>query len=232
VLAVGDAAFQQKCMGRVARAASEGRTVLFVSHNMTAVTKLCERAILLSHGRLVASGDVQPVVEKYLQDAVTSDGGIFDLSAHPARNAWHTPIFRELTLRKNGTCGTVFFPNDRVEIELVVEPVAPITLPRVAIAIEDAYGRRITTVASFFGEHLADEISGRTVLRCVIPRLPLGEGRYLISLSIHRRHAGFLDLIDHAAWFTVVWNNNYRNGEPYHPVYGPVLIESTWSIVS
>ncbi|MEP6958277.1 MAG: polysaccharide ABC transporter ATP-binding protein [Nitrospirota bacterium] len=66
VLAVGDAAFQKKCMGKMAGVAKEGRTVIFVSHNMPAVTRLCERAILLDEGRVVHDGKSHDVVSAYL----------------------------------------------------------------------------------------------------------------------------------------------------------------------
>jgi homopolymeric O-antigen transport system ATP-binding protein len=70
VLAVGDAQFQKKCLGKMQDfSAREGRTVLFVSHNMTAVQSLCRRALMLSAGRLLADGPVVPVVARYLQDA-------------------------------------------------------------------------------------------------------------------------------------------------------------------
>jgi len=70
VLAVGDAAFQKKCLGKMQDVASGGRTVLFVSHNMAAVTRLCGRAILLRNGQIAADGQVNQVVSSYLGGAV------------------------------------------------------------------------------------------------------------------------------------------------------------------
>jgi len=67
VLAVGDARFQKKCMGRMGEVGKEGRTVLFVSHNMGAISELCNRAILLADGKLIADGSTASVIEKYLQ---------------------------------------------------------------------------------------------------------------------------------------------------------------------
>jgi lipopolysaccharide transport system ATP-binding protein len=67
VLAVGDAAFQKKCLGRMKEVAGEGRTVLFVSHNMDAVQRLCNRGILLNKGKLVLEGDINAVTNKYLE---------------------------------------------------------------------------------------------------------------------------------------------------------------------
>lgn len=67
VLAVGDAAFQKKCLGRMREVAGEGRTVLFVSHNMEAVQRLCNKGILMNKGKLVLEGDINAVTNKYLQ---------------------------------------------------------------------------------------------------------------------------------------------------------------------
>ena len=73
VLAVGDAAFQKKCLGRMGEIARAGRTVLFVSHNMAAVTSLCTRGIYLEKGRVKAFGPVQEIAETYLRDALPVD---------------------------------------------------------------------------------------------------------------------------------------------------------------
>lgn len=68
VLAVGDAAFQKKCLGKMGEVAQAGRTVLFVSHNMVAVQGLCQSAIVLDHGRVVFQGETQPAIDLYLQN--------------------------------------------------------------------------------------------------------------------------------------------------------------------
>ena len=68
VLAVGDAAFQKKCLGKMGDVAKEGRTVLFVSHNMTAIKSLCNRALLLRNGAVSFEGPVEPAIETYLEE--------------------------------------------------------------------------------------------------------------------------------------------------------------------
>jgi lipopolysaccharide transport system ATP-binding protein len=80
VLAVGDAQFQRKSLGRMEEVSNDGRTVIFVSHNISAITSLCNRAILLGSGRLVVSGDTECVVEKYL----STDGDLMYESKQPA----------------------------------------------------------------------------------------------------------------------------------------------------
>jgi len=81
VLAVGDAAFQKKCLGRLDGVAQEGRTVVFVSHNMSAVRNLCERAVLLEHGSVKQDGQIDEVMNTYLN----VDTGI------PPEQVWDDP---------------------------------------------------------------------------------------------------------------------------------------------
>jgi lipopolysaccharide transport system ATP-binding protein len=80
VLAVGDAQFQRKSLGRMEEVSKEGRTVLFVSHNISAITSLCNKSILLASGRLVSSGDTEPVIAQYL----STDGDLVYESRRPA----------------------------------------------------------------------------------------------------------------------------------------------------
>src|SRR6185295_7997823 len=76
VLAVGDAEFQQKCLGKMRDVRQHGRTVLFVSHNMPAVAQLCTRGLLIDQGRIAHSGAVHEVVEKYLSNGHFGGGEI------------------------------------------------------------------------------------------------------------------------------------------------------------
>ena len=89
VLAVGDAAFQKQCLGKMQDVSREGRTILFVSHNMPAITRLCRRAILLSRGRTVADGPADRVVAQYLS-AELGTNAIRDWTDDPAApgNGW------------------------------------------------------------------------------------------------------------------------------------------------
>lgn len=77
VLAVGDAAFQKKCLGKMKDVAGQGRTVLFVSHSMATIQSLCTRGVLMKDGKVVSQGSVQDVVEAY-SGVISSTSGKFD----------------------------------------------------------------------------------------------------------------------------------------------------------
>lgn len=76
VLAVGDVAFQRKCLGKMNEVAKEGRTVLFVSHNMGSIGRLCKTGILLDHGKMVFNGNIGDVITKYTEEAISSNAEI------------------------------------------------------------------------------------------------------------------------------------------------------------
>jgi lipopolysaccharide transport system ATP-binding protein len=230
VLAVGDAAFQKKCLGKMGDVTTEGRTVLFVSHNMGAIQRLCGRALLIGSGQLQEQGDPGIIVGNYLSDATVSDSGDFDTSNHPARAARYHPVIRRVILSSSdGSPRSQFYPDESLQVDLFLEPSSPIKGPRVAATIEDSFGRRIMTMASYFeNAELPAEISRPCRLRCILSPLNLGSGRYLIGASIGTRYGGLLDSIDGVASLDVGWRDNYHNGEPYLSVYGPVLTRSTW----
>ncbi len=85
VLAVGDAAFQKKCLGKMRDVAEGGRTVLFVSHNMNAVTRLCTRAVLISAGRIIADGGPDHVVHQYLGESGAEGKSEASFPSDPAK---------------------------------------------------------------------------------------------------------------------------------------------------
>jgi lipopolysaccharide transport system ATP-binding protein len=228
VLAVGDAQFQKKCLGKMHDVSQSGRTVLFVSHNMSAVVQLCTRAILLQAGAVVLNGDVSNVTGAYFSDAVES-AGEFDLSSHPARAPQSVPIIRKVRLYGQDNIPTTrLFPDEPCFIEIEYDSPESVPDPRWAIAVEDSQGRRIMTLASYFQQEQLSELSGTGTVRCALSSIGLGTGRYLLSFSVADKQRRMLDSIDGAAWFEVNWNNNFKNGEEFHQVFGPVLRQSRW----
>lgn len=229
VLAVGDHAFQQKCLGRMEEVSREGRTVLFVSHSMAAIQQLCSRVLLFEAGALVADGSSSDVVASYLSEVTHTSQGPIDVSHVRRGSSKSQPIIRSLALCDSAGVPTgLFGPEDSLVIEFVVEPPFSLREPRFAAAIEESSGRRITTVASYFRPEGLQEIGGPCRVRCTIPRLALGSGHYLLSVSVHDKYLGTLDALDNIAAFDVEWRNDFGTGEPYYSFYGPVLTPSLW----
>jgi len=93
VLAVGDAEFQKKCLGKMGQVAQEGRTVLFVSHNMAAVRSLCRQAILLDKGRITATGATADIISQYITDKRVATNGVVPLVPNSDANVSFTKIW-------------------------------------------------------------------------------------------------------------------------------------------
>ncbi len=181
VLAVGDVAFQKKCLGKMGAVAQGGRTVLFVSHNMGAITQLCRSSLLIIDGKLGGQGPSRQVVEQYLEH-VFSTGTVQDLAGKAGRSGDGRLRFRAAYLR-NEYGRRTDTPIAGRAVDVVLEFVSQEALSRVQFMFTvfnqegtavthcnvDAYGQRLHVPG---GE-------GRVV--CRIPRLPLTASRYKIS---------------------------------------------------
>ena len=139
VLAVGDAQFQKKCLNKMEDVSQLGRTVLFVSHNMNAIRRLCSRAILLRAGRLSSQGIVTDVVEQYLREDVPSIGANETMKKYFADlPADRTICWRSITLRQNDTVvGQSVENGDSVEIAIEYEVLERTTGLRVFFDLQD-----------------------------------------------------------------------------------------------
>ncbi|HEX4085256.1 MAG TPA: ABC transporter ATP-binding protein [Chthoniobacteraceae bacterium] len=232
VLAVGDAEFQKKCLGKMKDVAKGGRTVLFVSHNMAAVQNLCTRGIMLRSGQILVSGDVDEVVSAYLSEGISSMDGRVDLSDHPARAGRSAPWLKSMTFIGDGGRPSSRFASSRpISVVVEVAPPRPIANPRVAIAIEDHLGRRIGTAASYFNIGNSGRYAEPFTAMMTLDKVNLGPGRYLMSVSIAEPGGGLLDSLDSAAFFDVEWDSLYKTGERHDPAYGPVVIHADWEVV-
>lgn len=183
VLAVGDAGFQRKCLGRMGMVAKEGRTVLFVSHNMDAIRRLCPRTIWLEAGRLKRDGMTGEVLADYLL-ANVHDNGIarFD----PPR-----PLGSEIPIRlhsvqfsrESGAPTTRFSCRDQIRVRIEWQTLAALRKPRIGLVLQTSTGADVLT--SFDATAWADGTlpPGQWVSSCMIPGGLLNEGEYVAELG-------------------------------------------------
>ena len=180
VLAVGDAAFQKKCLGKMQDIGHEGRTVVVVSHNMSVVTALCERALWLDAGRLVRDGSAQSTVAAYLSSGVSSE-----LVWRPADS--RNPAFRyhEVRLHCARAEGDAF-PADApfaIAFDFTVEAAMPPNRLAFALLAED--GEVVLASASSDATPTLNHPMplGRRRFRCEVPGSLLRPGRYFVTIS-------------------------------------------------
>jgi ABC-type polysaccharide/polyol phosphate transport system ATPase subunit len=194
VLAVGDAEFQKKCLGRMADVSrSDGRTVLFVSHNMDAVQRLCGRAVLLEHGRAAAAGDTAAVVAQYLARAEgpSSAGDWIDLSSVERTGGGVARAVRARYWSDPAAAGGQPYPDGPLTIGLVIEAAAACTIASLAVTLYDLQGTKLVNADTIaFGRTLRLE-AGEHQITLRIPELHLNPGVYVMGFWL----AGSLDAI-------------------------------------
>jgi lipopolysaccharide transport system ATP-binding protein len=200
VLAVGDLRFQRKCLEKI-RAISEGagRTVLFVSHNMDAVSRLCNRTVLMEGGRLLQVGSTAEIVERYQSEAQSGliPGRVLTLPAKPetpARSTRFTTILLRNTTRPSAS---TVFPGESVEFELTIEAAHEITEARLAISLGTPGGTKLVNADSAkLGLHVHLR-AGLNTVHLRLPQLPLAPGEYFVGLHMaDERRREVMDTID------------------------------------
>ncbi len=207
VLAVGDAAFQQKCYQEFDRMRDDGRTILFVSHDMNAVNRFCDRAVLLERGEVIAMGKPSDVTGEYLAvnfkrergaDATELIGTLRDRAAYVA-DAW---IEDEGGSRREYLeQGRSYVCKARVEFNEDLED------PSFGLAIESARGPTVfTTSSGWAGQHPGSFRAGEHVVFAVAFDNPLAAGRYYVNAQLEileGPQAGVVDRRDRATAFVV-----------------------------
>ena len=187
VLAVGDAEFQRKCLGKMSDVAQQGRTVLFVSHNMSAVLRLTEEALVIEKGRVVLRAPTAQAVDYYLSRGFSQEGKrTWDIDEVPPDAAPFRPLeLRVCTQQKKISDAVRSMEPITIEIEYALD--APITGLRVGLYLMSTRGEYIFT--SFdtddpgYYEHYAMRPAGHYVSRCIIPSDFLNEGRFVIGVN-------------------------------------------------
>ncbi|MGN6664493.1 MAG: ABC transporter ATP-binding protein [Solirubrobacterales bacterium] len=184
VLAVGDAAFQRKSLGKMTEVASQGRTVIFVSHNLAIIQALCERGVLLERGEAVADGPVKATIDQYL--ASLEEGASKDLLERTDRDrrGYYDTRIRRVEIRGRGDG-----PPDVVvagePATVAVELTERLATMECRITIVDGLGQPVTTFDSEISaaSDVRDPELGARI-ECEVASLPLLPGRYRVDLLL------------------------------------------------
>ena len=187
VLAVGDAEFQRKCLGKMNDVAQQGRTVLFVSHNMSAILRLTQEAIVLKKGQLIKRAPTPEAVDFYLASGQAESG---ERSWEPDEIAASSAPFRPICLRLKDRTGKVvdtIRSTEPVSVEWEYQLDAPVTGLRVGLYLNTMRGEYVFTAFDTDDarqyEQFGARQAGRYVSRCTIPADFFNEGRYSLGVN-------------------------------------------------
>lgn len=219
VLAVGDAEFQRKCLGKIRDVAGNGRTVLFVSHNLSVVSAICTRAVLMAKGTVALSGNVNEVVSRY--HALN----LPDRNAVTLENAVRTGLgnvkFASLDIdaaNEEDDNPSILFDGGNLSIRVMLECVREVTLATVAVIIYDPSGFRLIDVnTAIKKQHISMSPGDRTTIRFDLQRVRLRAGSYPVGLWVGRHGIENYDDIEFAASFEVAEDQSGSRQSELYP---------------
>ena len=227
VLAVGDAAFQKKCIGKMSETAKSGRTVLFVSHNMHTVQDLCNRTMLLENGKIVKDGNTSDVIKYYLEPENLKTGEV-DLSSN--FRARHSPgtlrAKRVRVLDKNNKICTTFEINDSISLEVDIDNVKENGFA-VSFLVYNQQGNLIYQIRSQDGNISTKNLSSTTTVRMTIPKLNIIQGRYSIDVWLGNHLDLLEDHVEGTISFEIV-----NVGHSKLPLRSVIHEKGEWEIVN
>ena len=185
VLAVGDVAFQNKCLGKMGEVTQTGRTVLFVSHNMGAISRLCERCVWLEGGHVVSDGETRDVVAQYMASSTEIEGERIWAEGFSRPDVYDFKLMAVRTLsQETGTVASTFRIDRPFIIEAEFEVLKRLPYCRIGFEVENHTG--VVVFQTFDVDNTANigEVApGRYVSRCVVPGPLLNIGQYFLSVT-------------------------------------------------
>jgi lipopolysaccharide transport system ATP-binding protein len=215
VLAVGDIAFQRKCLGKMGDVARQGRTVVLVSHNMAAINALCSRCVIMNAGAVEFDGATDTATSHYYADTLnTTDGS--DLSGS-SREGDGEARFKSLSVRsldRDGRPLEVPHPGCTLEIDIDLQCDMDFSHANLAIIFYDSNGYRLVDAnTAQKGEFLSMRAGQTATAKFVLRDVLLRPGQYLLGLWLGREGAGVVDHIEHARQLDFA-DGEETNGHP------------------
>jgi len=199
VLAVGDAAFQEKCLGKMSEVASGGRTVLFVSHNMATIRSLCSRVILLDGGQIQADDSPELAIQKYLRAVGYSvQSGTTVFAGQPRRSG--SGSVRIVDFKAQGCDSNGGTPSTGADAEFLIHYASPekrrLLRLHVTMGVTDGLGNRVFACAtSMTPVREFHDLPPTGTIICRITKLPLIPGEYRVNLML-KDDVGVADMVD------------------------------------
>jgi lipopolysaccharide transport system ATP-binding protein len=227
VLAVGDAAFQRKCIASIRDATSSGRTALVVSHNMAFVQSLCSRAVLFERGRLVADGTPDEIVGLYHRKL---GGAAYAASEERRRRPVHVAAVEMRDHRGHATQELPCGEGMTVRIRVHLDSGLVLSRPWVAVRLYSWHGQLLCHLANREAGHELAPLDGPATVVCEVTHLNLMPGEYQLGVIVADVAEGIRDRIENAVPLTVTRADVHGSGMLPSPEHGAVFFPSRWRV--
>ena len=235
VLAVGDAAFRRKCLGKMDNVVKAGRTVLLVSHNMASIRSLCPRSILLDQGRVVMDGDTGEAIDCYIGRSVQHhQSGMVGLGEHANRLPGMTPVLTHASVRNASLEPCVAFHQGQpVIIDLAYDARALGTpLTGAGITIESANGARVGAYNTYMSSPPPHRLPPKGVVRFHLEGPVFTPGRYLVTVAVSPAPNQLTDKVERVLDFDMLPVDVYGTGWLLKAAHGVVALDCRSTVMS
>ena len=231
VLAVGDAAFQKKCLTAMDQMRSGGRTVVFVSHNMAAIENLCTRAVWIDSGQIVKDGHPKDVIAAYMSASADAATLSADLTMNRNRRGNGNIRFTRVEFL-NGDLEplNILSSGDRATIRLHYQAFRETQRPDFEVGIYTDLGTLVTKFSTWIDYQIESIGPGKGYLDLNIGCLTLLPGRYSMSLWLKLQGPLYYDVLEHCLQFDVDTSDFYGTGRGIHNYFGLVFLPCRWSL--
>jgi len=234
VLAVGDVEFQKKCLGKMENVAHEGRTVLFVSHNMVSVKSLCERGLLLESGKNTLMAGVDEVINQYLKPAKGQEEDDYSILTNIGDREGNGKIkFRDWWIedeilgkgRKARSCQSCTF-----KIRYESDPTESLVNISITLTIKDNFGQPILSASSAFLNSDFRSIPESGIFSCHFDDFPLASGTFIVHLYSSVQNEK-VERIANSGTFEVIAEDVFGTGKSLQSHHGRVIVKDfSWSV--
>ncbi|MBC8032323.1 MAG: ABC transporter ATP-binding protein [Pyrinomonadaceae bacterium] len=223
VLAVGDLAFQNKCLGKMGEVAKHGRTVVFVSHQMGAIAQLCNKALLLNQGAIVKEGDTQRVIDYYMNEVSSGTSAGFTAGSQPGKEIFITSA---QALDSEGNKKSYFSHKEPIVIAISCKINRWLPTSLMGFFVRDSRGRKVFTTNNPDWCKLGQN-NKEVRITATIPLAFLVPGKYVFTFAVTVPNVGVVDLVEDVLPITIIDAGSvfsaYDGGD-----YGCVFANCDW----
>jgi lipopolysaccharide transport system ATP-binding protein len=229
VLAVGDASFQAKCLGKMSEVSQQGRTIIFVSHNMAAIEHLCKRVILLESGKVKLDTDPGNAITEYFK-SISILTGNKNLAEVP-RKSGLTPVIQKIEfVDQKGNSITSVPTGDPLTVHIHYNHSDILKDPYFGLIFETYMGVKVFWVQTRLQRGTFPDLATSGIIECKIPRLPLVAGTYFLTIGCGSQ-SNQLDFIERGCQLQVTEADVFGTGRMPNPKISLIFVDADWEVI-
>jgi lipopolysaccharide transport system ATP-binding protein len=231
VLAVGDAQFQKKCLGKMEDVGKEGRTVIFVSHQMSAIQALCDRCIVLQSGQVLLDGNTDDAIECYLESGCAISQEISISQRKDRSGSGKIKVVDMRIANSTGVFVNSLQSGEEYCFEIDCFNQTEVNIRNVVLSL-DIFDERDNNILLFRTNFTNEDIlipPGLSCVKCHIQDLPITLGMYRTSIFVSHADREILDYVKDASFFSVEGGDFFGTGSAGLSTHCKVLVRTAWA---